>query len=80
MGKIPTSPERCFKSLLMPPSIKLVGLIIPNNNLIVVVFSAPFKPTKPYISPGATESDNSFTAANVPNFLVRLNDSITFIF
>jgi hypothetical protein len=47
---------------------------------IVVVFPAPFGPSKPNTSPSATEKLRLSTAVVSPNFLVRFLTSIMFIF
>src|SRR5579871_4049568 len=47
-----------------------VGGIIPARQRSVVVFPAPFGPTRPITSPGCTVNDSSFTATKSPYNLV----------
>ena len=54
-----------------------VGRRIPATLRIVVVFPAPFGPTSPSTSPGATWNDRPWTAANSPYTFSRPSTSIT---
>ncbi len=49
-----------------------LGLDIPINIFIAVVFPAPLAPKKPKISPLATSNEMVFTAVKSPKVLVRL--------
>ena len=48
-----------------------VGVSTPKSIWIIVVFPAPFGPSKPKISPSAIEKETSFVARNAPNVFVR---------
>jgi hypothetical protein len=57
-----------------------VGLIRPNNVLIVVDFPAPFGPIKPKKSPLDTQSSKSVIPLLAPYVFVSLLVSIAFIY
>src|SRR2546425_9240210 len=57
----------CPPTRIAPP----VGRTMPTMLRKVVVFPAPFGPTSPSTSPGATLNDRSRTAATAPYDLVR---------
>src|SRR5579864_3168749 len=58
-------------------AVPAVGSSVVVSTRCVVVFPAPFGPSRPKSSPGRTSNDTSFTAARSPNRRVSPRHSIT---